>query len=814
MVTFTGITGDDSYVGGLGDDVFDLSQGGNDTAEGAEGADVFQFGATFNAQDSINGGDGTDTLVLNGDYSTKLNLGLSSFYSIERIQLADGFNYNLKLQDSAVTNFTTLTVDASSLTAPHHLTFNGALEQGGSFDITGGAGDDTVTGGAVDDVIRGGDGNDRLSAGPSGNDTIDGGNGNDDITAGASGSDTITGGAGNDTIRVSGTFNPNNQIDGGIGNDTLVLAGDYSAGFTPTTAMLQNIETIKLTNHYDYDFTISQEVAGTLDGGALGAGNSLSVTVSHTSLTIIGGAGDDTVMFANPGGSQRGAAVVDLSRGGNDTVENSGNSVGASLEKILFGGAYTTDDVINGDRAIEVVFNGEYAAPLTFDPAHFVNVKTITLGRGHDYNLAFGAVSNAQDGAMVFDAGALGAANTATIDASAVLISDVGSTPSMATLIGGGGDDVLIGRATQSSTFDLHRGGDDHATGGSAADVFDFGAGFSSGDVIAGGAGHDTVNFSGTYKGPAIHVGAANFTGVDEFTFRHPGDEDARPHPYTSKLVIDGTFTTDAGQPLTITGYDTSVRDIAVLKLDGSASSVALDISLGKGNDTIQGSAFADTITDHGGYDIINAGDGADTITDQSGGIAQGEGGDDVIIIGHGGHAGGGSGNDTLTAIDGGGVLSGGAGDDILTSTKVNANGTSTLDGGRGDDVLTSNSVAAHDILTGGAGADVFQFSEAPVAYYDTITDFTAQDHIHVDHLKLAQIHITEAGPHSLSEATFASDIGAVSHNLESGEIRIFVATGGDMAGERFLICGIGAQTLGALIHADGTTPITADAFV
>lgn len=82
---YTGTSGDNIQTGTSAAEVFDYSQGGHDTLDGGDGNDEFDFGETFDLQDSVTGGAGIDTLVLNGDYSMALTA--TSFTGIEKLQL-------------------------------------------------------------------------------------------------------------------------------------------------------------------------------------------------------------------------------------------------------------------------------------------------------------------------------------------------------------------------------------------------------------------------------------------------------------------------------------------------------------------------------------------------------------------------------------------------------------------------------------------------------------------------------------------------------------------------------------------------------
>ena len=100
-------------------DLFRLSQGGNDTASGLGGDDVFEFGSAFTAADTVDGGAngaGGDTLVLEGDYVTiPLFLAATSLTDVERIIVRGGFSYTIVSNDGNVAAGDALIVNARLL---------------------------------------------------------------------------------------------------------------------------------------------------------------------------------------------------------------------------------------------------------------------------------------------------------------------------------------------------------------------------------------------------------------------------------------------------------------------------------------------------------------------------------------------------------------------------------------------------------------------------------------------------------------------------------------------------------------------------
>ena len=230
--------------------------------------DVFRFSGTLDVTDKIDGGDGTDTLVITGTGTSNSDANLVNVEVIEwspndgsspqtldltghtqaftvkvggygaagkvaTLQLGSG-NDTIILTDAAKFKTgedvidggggaNTLQVNKGDLTATNDadlvniqtiiladtaasqkVDLTGQLE---GFTITRQASvSSTITGGDGNDVITGGSGNDTLTGGK-GNDTIFGGAGNDTITGGK-GADVLTGGAGNDTFKFTSGDSP------------------------------------------------------------------------------------------------------------------------------------------------------------------------------------------------------------------------------------------------------------------------------------------------------------------------------------------------------------------------------------------------------------------------------------------------------------------------------------------------------------------------------------------------------------------------------------------------------------------------------
>jgi Ca2+-binding RTX toxin-like protein len=141
---------------------------GRDTLIGGAGNDDFYFasGEKLTAADHVNGGGGNNNrLFLTGDYSAGVKFGATTVENIQSINLGAGYSYKFTTNDATVAAGQTLFVNGLNLDASHSLYFNGSAETNGSFNIIGGAGNDTLIGGKGNDVFNGGGGADLMISG-------------------------------------------------------------------------------------------------------------------------------------------------------------------------------------------------------------------------------------------------------------------------------------------------------------------------------------------------------------------------------------------------------------------------------------------------------------------------------------------------------------------------------------------------------------------------------------------------------------------------------------------------------------------------
>lgn len=224
MTDFTLTTGDDSFVGGNGDDLFSGPAGGTDDLRGRNGADVFEIQSDEHGR--IDGGAGNDTVR-----SLGFNLGSLNFSDVEALDLASG---GISATAAQLSSFAHISSSGGSFDVQITLTGPGgavdfgatwtgdnalhidAFGAGGGFTITGTDATDFIAGSDFDDSIYGGGGNDRITGRGGSADLIDGGDDNDVIQNYSSGA-TLMGGDGDDKIFAYA----GDVLDGGDGKDKL-----------------------------------------------------------------------------------------------------------------------------------------------------------------------------------------------------------------------------------------------------------------------------------------------------------------------------------------------------------------------------------------------------------------------------------------------------------------------------------------------------------------------------------------------------------------------------------------------------------------
>jgi Bacterial cadherin-like domain/RTX calcium-binding nonapeptide repeat (4 copies) len=272
-----GDSNDNVITGTSRSDVFLLQQGGNDTAYGLGADDIFYFGAAFTRRDKVDGGDGRDVVILQGNYT--LTLSSTNLVGVESLSLQSGastryggngessYDYDITTDDANLAAGQQLIVNGQSLGEGENLTFDGSAERDGNFLVFGGHGVDT---------LEGGDGGDLF--------VFDG-----------------------------DRWGEGDSVDGGAGRDSLVITGDNRlVEIEFGESSLSRIESISVSNRYASDPAARPSYAFVLSDGNVAEGDTL--IVNGSSLVSA------TQTFSVDGSDVVGGNLVLLGGPGNDTL--------------------------------------------------------------------------------------------------------------------------------------------------------------------------------------------------------------------------------------------------------------------------------------------------------------------------------------------------------------------------------------------------------------------------------------------------------------------------------------------------------------
>ena len=480
--------------------------------------------------------------------------------------VADGESLDATIRYDATTNSIELigadgSVDALSLEGVGSVEIRGGagndqLTVGGgtlpvaiSFD--GGGGIDTVVGPGVDSTwsIEGAGSGGVAGLTFTGAEHLVGADGNRDrFVVGASGSisGVIEGGAGGyDVIEIASNGGSLSSVITGPQSGTITRGADTFTYTGMEPVGVSGVADLTLTAPNNATVTISDN-ADAGDGkflvGFNGGGETHEVDATATSLTILLGAGTNTVTIGSLDPAFVGSLTI-TGAAGDDTVvfvEKTGAGV------YTFDGGSGTDTVVGPDHNNVWTLTGADAGDLGGELA-FTGVEHLVGGAGIDrFEFAVGgSVSGSIDGGAAADATVVGdaidlslLASAATVDLQAMSVS-IGGT----TIVTFQNIDLVVGTAASGDTIVgpdaettfLLTGVDsgvaseiiafqniENIVGGVNADAFGIAAGGSLSGVLAGGAGTDTVfgpdqNNTWSITGPnaGALVGFVAFTSIE-----------------------------------------------------------------------------------------------------------------------------------------------------------------------------------------------------------------------------------------------------------------------------------------------------------
>ena len=265
------------------------------------GNDSIILGEDFEAGTGTNtlfGGDGTDTLLLNEAAKGVADAAFTNWSSIEIVTFAPGdnddtLNLGLKAQAAGVTKATVegtgSNIDATNMTKGVELVASGSAN-----DLTGGAGSDTLTGGAGVNIITTGAGNDTLAGGAGADDFIVNGTAAQTVSI----TDFGTGG-GADSVETSATATTNISVVAAV-----TVADDENKGTTNVT----------ITDDVVAGGTVT---FAAVDGAAVGEkGFNINSTANNNSIAVVGGGLADTIVAGTGDETLNGSAGADTITGG------------------------------------------------------------------------------------------------------------------------------------------------------------------------------------------------------------------------------------------------------------------------------------------------------------------------------------------------------------------------------------------------------------------------------------------------------------------------------------------------------------------
>jgi Ca2+-binding RTX toxin-like protein len=385
-----GGAGQDSLDGQAGNDTLD-GQGGSDTVFGGDGDDTFWFNPNNSDLETIDGGEGLNTVQANGTNSGEainvvavatvlgnhLNItsGTSTLIITENVQnvIVDGLGGDDTITVGDIVGIGYVKIDVRGGLGDDLITAVGAniglarlslsgdngndtlIGSAGDDTLNGGLGNDAANGGAGNDVVNGDAGNDQLGGGL-GNDLINGGDGNDFVT-GDAGDDSVLGGNGNDTLKGADgndTLNGeagNDNLNGQAGNDSLLggVGLDAIAGGAGNDTIDggRNDDTLsgqagddKIRGDHGNDVIDAGDGNNTVNGGD---GNDTITALDGNDL-IAGGDGHDRINAGNGNDTIIGGD-------GNDSIQGGGGA------DVILGG--NGDDYIDGQGGTDTIATGQ-----------------------------------------------------------------------------------------------------------------------------------------------------------------------------------------------------------------------------------------------------------------------------------------------------------------------------------------------------------------------------------------------------------------------------------------------------------------------
>ena len=619
----------------VGQDVITAGNGG-DTFDGVANSNNGAL-ATLTTIDRIDGGGGSDTVILNSGALTDLTL--SALTSIEKIVTNAGTTLGAPAQAGGVVEVETSGRGGLTLASGYTndaVTFTALAAQTDQVDFQ------NLTAGT----------NVRVTLDPSavGNNSIGMFDVQTEDTAGA-----LTGGISKfddegtilrSTTDATVVFDVRDTAGNSLGNYREVHLGTVAADTVTAGAGIS----VYAAGGTGNDQLTGSTAADYLDGGA---GND-AITANAGNNNAAGGAGNDTISATTGTDTLDGGAGNDQIDGGagndqlaggdgNDSITigtGTDNASGGEGNDTIVAGANLGNDTIAGGNGNDVMTVNALGTGGDALFANTTSVETLTLATGSS---TIGSAAQAAGVTTV---------NLDTAGANNDVLAATGFSTGLTVNIGTGNDNIGLGS-----------GGDTLVAGTGE---------LTTNDTVAFNAGNDTVSASGSNT-----LDLDDITGLESVVVTGTTGND------TAAVEFD-TITATTVQTITVDASALNgASDTLALTQGGGGGGTRFDVTGAAGNDTLAGNANADTIDGGAGNDQIDGGAGNDQI--------EGGAGNDQLTLSAGtDNASGGEGNDTIVAGAnlGNDTIAGGNGNDVMT---VNALGT-------GGDALFANTTSVETL--------------------------------------------------------------------------------------------------------------------
>jgi Ca2+-binding RTX toxin-like protein len=576
----------------------------NDTIDGFANDSGRQ---TFSVADQINGGAGTDTLLI--EITAASTLSPTKISNVENIELTKGaFNvtFNMASIDGvqSVTDLSASGDDSySNLQAVSAFTVDGRTDGTLTIDF-----DTSALAGSTDNLVI------NLSA-------VSDAGGADGITItddGTAALETVT----LNSVNASSVITTLTTTDTGVSKLNVTGDADLTVALADATAGAATLDTVDASS-----FT------GRLNLTVVG-GNATAVTGGSGNDTVVGGTGNDVILGGAGNDSITGDAGNDSLSGGlgNDTFVMAGN---ITLDDTIDGGDGTDTITISAVVAVTdgvgvsnietlTIAGAAHAGAITQDMDAFAGVTRVNIGTNTTAAPANVAVTVDDAGSSLTTLGITATGDSHVFDlktdtAADTLTVNVGSSTAGTAVTLGGLDVSDIETLTINST-----GGTNTFTTFTTADLTSL--------TVTGSTTLDMDAAALTGATDLASINATAFTGttlnIDASTST------------VNMVFLPGTgaadITSGSGND-TLTGAsraDTLIGGTGNDVISGAAGND--DIQGGAGNDSLSGGTGVDSITLGSGTDTVDAGDGDDTIV-----VAGNASASDSID--------GGAGNDTVT---------------------------------------------------------------------------------------------------------------------------------------------------------------------